>query len=175
LLLRKEIAAMTLLDAPKFDEIRDRRRRLILAGTAIVLGVAFIGWWLAAGRPVDWPWYWNNYWRGTGAVDRFFTAVEHNDMAKAYGVWMHDKDWQQHPQKYAGYSFDRFQQDWGPEAQNNDYGAIQSHQIKLAHMYGNVLIVAILVNGRKSKAIFLAYDTQNHTLGFSPVELYMGP
>jgi len=36
-------------------------------------------------------------------------------------------------------------------------------------------VVAVLINGRKSKALFLAYDTKTRTLGFSPVELYLGP
>jgi hypothetical protein len=43
-------------------------------------------------------------------------------------------------------------------------------------MYGNVLLVGVLINGRKSKALFLDYDPQTHTLNFSPpdVELYLG-
>jgi hypothetical protein len=166
---------MTLLDAPKFDEVRYRRMQWILWTSVTLAVVLFIGWWLLAGRPIDWPWAWNNHWRGKATVNRFLSAVEKNDLTTAYGIWNHDKDWQQHPQKYSGYAFDRFQQDWGPDAQNNDYGAITSHVIKEARMYGNVLVVAVLLNGRKSKALFLAYDTQNRTLGFSPVELYLGP
>jgi hypothetical protein len=166
---------MTLLDAPKFDEARYRRRQWILWSSVTLAVVLFVGWWLLAGRPIDWPWSWNSHWRGTATVNRFLSAVEKNDLTTAYGIWNHDKNWQQHPQKYSGYAFDRFQQDWGPDAQNNDYGAITSHVIKEARMYGNVLVVAVLLNGRKSKALFLAYDTQNRTLGFSPVELYLGP
>ncbi len=71
--------------------------------------------------------------------------------------------------------FDRFKEDWSPTGQENDYGAIQEPQAHAAHMYGNVLVVGIYINGRKSKALFLYYDTKNHTLGFSPVELYLGP
>jgi hypothetical protein len=44
-------------------------------------------------------------------------------------------------------------------------------------MYGNVLLVAILINGRKSNALDLDYEPKTHTLTFSPpgVELYLGP
>lgn len=207
---------MTLLDAPKFDEVRERRRRIAIFGSAGVLVVAFIGWWLLAGRPIDWPWMWNYHWRGESAVNAFMRDIEKNDMAAAYGVWIHDKDWQQHQAAYTAapwddfqkqhasnkdakavakaygdqvhdpdwqahsaalttYPFDRFQKDWGPNAANNDYGVISSHQIQAARMYGNVLVVAMLLNGRKSKPVFLSYDTQTRQLGFSPVELYLGP
>lgn len=166
---------MTLLDAPKFDTARDRRRRIIIYTSVSVLAVFIGGFWLAAGMPFDWPWTWNSHRLGTIAVDRFLRAVEKNDLPRAYGIWNHDKDWQQHPEKYAEYAFARFQQDWAPDSQDNDYGAIKSHVIRAARMYGNVLVVASLINGRKSKALFLAYDTQHKTLGFSPVELYLGP
>jgi hypothetical protein len=44
-------------------------------------------------------------------------------------------------------------------------------------MYGNVLLAAVLINGRKSKALNLDYDPKTRTLNFSPpgVELYLGP
>ena len=166
---------MTLMDAPKFDEVRDRRQRWALATTAVVLVVAFVGWWLLAGRPIDWPWTWNNHWRGTSTVNRFLKDVEKNDLAAAYGVWNHDEDWRLHTAKYAGYTFDRFQQDWSANGTANDYGTISSHKIQAARMYGNVLVVGVFLNERKSKAVFLAYDTHTHTLSFSPVELYLGP
>ncbi len=166
---------MTLLDAPAFDTVRDRRRRLIIYWSTGTFGALIIAWWMLAGLPLDWPWNWNYHWRGTIAVDRFLRAVEQNDMSKAYGVWNHDPNWQQHPDKYSNYTFARFQQDWGPNSADNDYGTIQSHALRAARMYGNVLVVAVLINGRKSKALFLDYDTKTRTLGFSPVELYLGP
>jgi hypothetical protein len=166
---------MTLLDAPQFDTVRDRRRRWIVYFSTGAFGVLILAWWLVAGLPLDWPWNWNYHWHGTVAVDQFLKAVEKNNLAGAYAIWNHDKDWQKHPEKYAGYPFSRFQQDWGPESQDNDYGAIKSHVIKAARMYGNVLVVAVLINGRKSKALFLDYDTKTRQLGFSPVELYLGP
>jgi len=167
---------MTLMDAPAFDEARDRRRQRILFVSGGLLLVLFIGWWLVAGRPVDWPWNWNNHMMGRSAANRFLAAVEKNDLPKAYGIWLHDQDWQHHAQNSA-YAFDRFQQDWSPTSPDNEYGAIQSHQIVAARMYGNGLLMAILINGRKSKALNLVYDPKAHTLTFSPpgVELYLGP
>jgi hypothetical protein len=168
---------MTLLDAPVFDEARDRRRRRSLAIAAGALFVLFVGWWLAASHPVDWPWNWNNHIRGRLAMNRFLTAVEKNDLPAAYGIWLHDKDWQQHPAKYSAYSFDRFQNDWSPASPDNEYGVIRSHKIVAERMYGNVLLMAVLVNDRKSKALNIDWDPKTHQLNFSPpdVELYLGP
>jgi hypothetical protein len=136
-----------------------------------------VGWWLVAGRPVDWPWNWNNHLRGRMTVNRFLTAVEKNDLPTAYGIWLHDPSWQQHPVLSGPYTFDRFQQDWSSQSSDNEYGAIQSHKIVAARMYGNVLLMAVLINGRKSKALDLDYDPKTRTLNFSPpdVELYLGP
>ena len=168
---------MTLLDAPKFDPAREKRRQVFLFSTAGFLLVLFIAWWLVAGRPVDWPWNWNNYLIGRSMVNNFLTDVEKNDLATAYGIWIHDKNWQQHPDKNSIYPFARFQQDWSPTSPDNEYGVIQSHKIALARRYGDGLLVAILINGRKSKALNLAYDPKTKTLSFAPegVELYLGP
>jgi hypothetical protein len=168
---------MTLLDAPVFDEARARRNRRILLGSVGLVVVLFIGFWLVAGRPVDWPWRWNNHLQGRRAVNSFLTAVEKNDLPTAYGIWIHDKNWQQHPAKGGAYPFSRFQDDWSSASPDNEYGIIQSHKIVAARMYGNVLMTASLINGRKSKALNLDYDPKTHTLNFSPegVELYLGP
>lgn len=168
---------MTLLDAPKFDEARARRRQRILTISASAVGVLFVAWWLVAGRPVDFPWNWNAHLFGRSAVNHFMEAVERNDLAAAYGVWVHDKNWQQHPSQHGVYPFSRFEQDWSPTSPDNEYGAIHSHQIAAARMYGNVLLVAILINGRKSNALNLDYDPKTRTLNFSPpgVQLYLGP
>ena len=168
---------MTLLDAPGFDEARDRRNRTILTGGVALLFILLIVWWLIAGRPVDWPWNWNAHLFGRSTVNRFLTAVEKNDLAGAYGIWMHDPDWQQHPQKYGVYPFSRFQDDFGPTSPDNEYAPIKSHQIAAARVYGNTLLVAILINGRKSDALNLDYDPKTKTINFSPpgVALYLGP
>jgi len=168
---------MTLLDAPVFDEARDRRRRTMLTGAAVLLGILFVVWWFIAGRPVDWPWNWDAHLFGRATVNRFLDDLEKNDLNAAYGVWMNDKDWQQHPQKYHVYPFSRFEQDWGNSSPDNEYAPIRSHKIAAARVYGNVLLVAVLMNGRKSDALNLDYDPKTKTLNFSPpgVALYLGP
>ena len=168
---------MTLLDAPKFDMARDQRKTLMMRIAAGVLLVLLVVWWLVAGRPVDWPWNWGHYLMGRAKVNRFLTAVEANDLAGAYGIWLNDKNWQQHQQQYTTYPFARFQDDWSATSQDNEYGAIKSHQIVLAGHYGNGVLVAILINGRKSDALDLAYDPKTGQLSFSPpgVNLYLGP
>jgi hypothetical protein len=168
---------MTLLDAPVFDEARDRRRRTIIWSAAGLLFVLFVTWWLVAGRPVDWPWNWNNHLLGRATANRFLVAVEKNDLPTAYSIWINDKNWQQHPGQTGTYPFSRFQQDWSPTSSDNEYGVIQTHKIVVARMYGNVLLMAVLINGRKSGALNLDYDPKTHTLNYSPPgeELYLGP
>jgi hypothetical protein len=168
---------MTLLDAPRFDEAGERRRRVIAytsVGSFILLVIVF---WIASGFPVDWPWHWYAHLRGRAVVNRFLTDVERNDMAAAYGLWLHDPHWQQHPMqdKDTGYTFARFQEDWSPTSNQNDYGAIKAHDIAAARITGNVLVVGVYINHHRSKPLFLAYDPKAKTLTFSPVELYLGP
>ena len=169
---------MTLLDAPVFDERKERRRSVLLYCSVAAVFVLFVCWWLVAGRPVDWPWHWNDNLFGRLTVNRFLSAVEQNDLTKAYGIWMHDPDWQKHPEAHKAYSFDRVEQDFSSQSPDNEYGAFHSHKIAESCMCGgNTLLVAILINGRKSGALNLAYDPNTKSLNFSPpgVELYLGP
>jgi hypothetical protein len=166
---------MTLLDAPVFDAARYQRRRTMSWSGFGLLVALFIGGWLVSGMPVDWPWNWWTHFRGRMTANHFLTAVEHNDLQKAYGIWIHDPDWQKHPDHTGPYAFSRFQQDWSPSSSANEYGVIRSHKIVAARISGNVLILAIRINGLKSNALFLDYDPKLHALGFSPVQLYLGP
>jgi len=162
---------MTLLDAPKFDEVSSRRRSVLLRGSFAAFLFLLIGSWLAVGHPLDGPWTWWTYWAGNRATDNFLHAVETNDMPQAFSIWENDKDWQQHAGKYSKYPYERFVEDWGPNSSANDYGTISSHQIVVKKIVGTELVVGAMINGRKSKPLFLAYDRSGHTLGFSPVEL----
>lgn len=166
---------MTLLDAPAYNEARERHHLEILWISVGTLLVLFIGFWLVSGRPVDWPWNWLIHLRGRHTINTFLKDVEHNDLPAAYAAWNHDPDWQKHPDKLGAYSFARFQQDWSPNSPENEYGSVQSHDIVAARMSGNVLLVGIRINGLKSKALFINYDPKSKQLGFSPVELYLGP
>ncbi|HLY41419.1 MAG TPA: hypothetical protein VKR52_09395 [Terracidiphilus sp.] len=207
---------MTLMDAPTFNEARYRRNRTILYSLVGFLVAAFIASWFISGRPVDWPWNWWTHFMGRVTVSRFLDTVEHDDLQKAYAIWMHDPNWQQHQAAFNAYPFDRFQkdkggsmdpkaldkayaaqvndpnwkrhseelksytfqrfeEDWSPKSSQNEYGVIRTHKIVAARMSGNVLLMGILINGLKTNALFLNYDPKDHSLGFSPVQLYLGP
>jgi hypothetical protein len=60
---------------------------------------------------------------------------------------------------------------------DNEYGPIRSYKIVLIGHYGNGVLIAILINGRKSDALNLAYDPKTRQLSFAPpgVSLYLGP
>ena len=168
---------MTLLDAPKFDQDRENRKRALLYGSGGLLFLVIVVFWLVAGHPADFPWNWWTHLRGRHTINHFMEMVEKNDLKQAYGIWMHDPNWQQHPEKYGAYTFDRFQADWGSNSSQNEYGVIQTHKIVAARVFRNVLLVGLLINGRKSKALFLTYYPKDHTLDFAQPdeELYLGP
>jgi hypothetical protein len=162
---------MTLMDAPKYDAVASRRRSQTLYGFLIGFVVLLLAAWFAVGHPLDGPWTWWTYWTGEHATEKFLGAVEANDLPRAYGIWVDDPAWQQHSVVDGSYTFARFSEDWGQNSSANDYGTIKSHRVVVEKMWGNVLVVGSLINGRKSKALFLSYDRKAHTLGFSPVEL----
>jgi hypothetical protein len=162
---------MTLMDAPKFDEVASRRRGIMLYGFFGGFLLLLLLGWLFVGHPLDAPWTWWTYWAGERSTEQFLQAVEKNDLPRAYGIWVNDFGWQSHADRYKNYPFARFQEDWGPNSPDNDYGTISSDQVVARKMWGDVLVVGALINGRKSKPLFLAYDRKAHTLGFSPVEL----
>ena len=162
---------VTLLDAPRYDAAKARKRARIALGSLAALCVLFVATWLAIGHPIEAPWNWYSYWRGQRVVDHFLHTVEANHLAEAYGIWNNDPDWQQHASRYTVYTFARFQRDWGPDSMDNEYGTISSHRIVVAKIWGSAVIVGSLMNGRKSHALFLAWDRRSHTLSFSPVEL----
>ena len=163
---------MTLLDAPKFDHARDRRNRRILIGTLSGILILFIGFWIGSGRPVDWPWNWPTYLVGRYRTNQFLVAVEKNQLEKAYGIWVHDPKWEEHPKKFH-YPYKKFLDDWMPGSPDNDFGTINSHKIVAAKIHGNVLLMAILVNERKSHALNIIYDPHDHSLDFSPEDVYI--
>ena len=165
---------MSLMDAPAYNEARERKKSLIIYGAAGLICVLFIGGWVAAGMPVDFPWNWWTHIRGRAVANEFMKDVEHNDLKKAYGVFIHDPTWEQHPNKDASYPFQKFQQDWAPNGEGNQFGAIHSHKIIAAKVSGNVLLIGFRFNNVKTETLTLAYDPKDHTLGFSPVELYLG-
>jgi hypothetical protein len=160
---------MTLLDAPKFDEKAAKRQRQIGIGALIAFGVVIIVYvvlWNTVFHTFE---FWA--WPAEHRLNTFMKTVESGDFSAAYAQWNQDPDWQQHKEKYSAYDIDQFTKDWGPMS---DYGKIHSHQIAMAKSYGNGVVIGVYINGGKTP-IFLRVDSKTKEIGFSPVELYVGP
>ena len=148
---------MTIFLAKEYDPAVDKRRR-VYAIAALVLAII-------AGFLVYHFWD----WREQHAVDKFLTAIEHKDYAKAYGLWNADPNWKQHPQKYSGYSFGTFELDWGP---TGEYGEIRSHHIREAMTPKNSsgVVVITMINDRK-EPLALWVEKKDHSITFLPPTL----
>ena len=146
---------MTLLDAPQYDPHRERRRRVRIA-SIVVLALLIVG--LA--------WEYHN-WPEEHVVDRFFSTLQAQNYEAAYGIWLHDPQWRQHPQKYTQYSYSDFYRDWGP---GGEWGLVKSHDIYgsgTPRGGGSGVIVEVVVNGRSEHARVWV-EKSDKTLSFSP-------
>jgi hypothetical protein len=146
---------MTLLDAPEYDEARARLRRIkIIAGLVLVIVLLGLAWNY-------------RYWSEERVVHRFFDALQRQDYETAYGIWMHDPDWKQHPQNYARYPYNEFYSDWGP---GGEWGLIKSHEFYASGTPkggGSGVIVEEIINGRAEHAR-LWVEKSDKTMTFSP-------
>jgi hypothetical protein len=159
---------MTLLDAPTYNPARANRNRNVIIGIiALILLVAITGF---LGFLTGHGWFFSTV-PSEHRVNKFLDAVEANDFSKAYGLWNNDADWQKHPDQYKLYDFNQFQKDWGPAS---DYGVIRSHQIVIVKAVGNGVVMGVNINGGKTP-LFLRVDNKTKQIGFSPIELYVGP
>jgi hypothetical protein len=159
---------MTLLDAPTFNAARARRNRNILISViAVVVLVAVVGF---LGFVTGHGWFFSTL-PSEHRVNKFLDTVEAKDFTKAYAIWNNDDDWQKHPDQYKLYDFNQFQKDWGPAS---DYGVIRSHQIVITKAVGNGVVMGVDINGGKTP-LFLRVDNKSKQIGFSPIELYVGP
>ncbi len=106
------------MDAQKFDDARARRRRnLIIVGIIVALILVWVVYHLR-----DYP--------DRLAVNKFFTALEHQNLDEAYAIWYRDPDWKQHPAKYSNYTLAEFSQDWGPAS---EWGAIRNYSVDCSY------------------------------------------
>ena len=148
---------MTLFEAPAYDASREKRNRMILISLLVLLVIAAIlGWEF-------------RHWRSEHLVNQFFTAIEHNDLKKAYGIWNNDPDWEKHPERYKEFPFVKFELAWGPAS---EWGTIRSHKIlaALTTKERTGVILAVQINDRTENA-FLIYNKKDGTVDFSPVEI----
>ena len=90
---------MTLLDAQEFDAGKARKRKKrVISAILIVIVVAILVWWF-------------RYWPEERVARQFFDALQRQDYNTAYGIWMQDPQWQQHPDTHPKYRFNEFYRD----------------------------------------------------------------
>ena len=160
---------MTLLNAPEYDDRSEKRKRNLLIGTGILL--ALIAVTSVGGFLLGHGWFFSNL-PAEHRVSTFFTALEAKDYSKAYGIYMNDAAWQQHPQKYE-YTLQRFTEDWTSESPVN--APITSHHVDISKTdgsgaFGTGIIVAVRVNG--DHKVFMFYIRKDGTLTWpAPHEL----
>jgi len=152
---------MTLLNAPEYDDSKEKRKLVLLVGSGILVALVVViclgGYLLGHG------WFFSNL-PAEHRVDAFFTSLEAKDYAKAYGFWYNDPEWQQHPQKYE-YTLKRFTEDWTTESPVK--GPITSHHVDISKTdgsgrFGTGIIVAVRVNG--DNKLFMYYIRKDGTL-----------
>jgi hypothetical protein len=159
--MRYSFKAMTIFQAEEYDFRKARRRNIAIAVAVIVVIVLGIFAWLYRNWPEE------------HTVQKFMTALENKDYKAAYGYWVADKEWEQHPQKYSQYPFADFYRDWGP---GGDWGEIKSFNVqgstvpKDSYSSGNGVVVAVTINHRKEPASIWV-TKKDHTLSFSPFEV----
>ena len=155
---------MTLFEAPQYDPIQARRKKIrlwVIIGAVIV--IVIVAWML-------------RYWPEEHTVDLFFDALQGQNFEKAYGIWMHDPDWKQHPQRYQQYTFQDFMKDWGP---GGEWGIIKSHHVDGAatpsgyngapYIRGSSgVVVVVTVNERVADKAHIWVQKSDKTLSFSP-------
>ncbi|MGO8984940.1 MAG: hypothetical protein ACLPHI_20100 [Terriglobales bacterium] len=132
---------MTLLDAPNYDPGKARRHK-------IAIGVVVVSVVVLAAL----AWIYRN-WPEEHVVDKFFTALQHQQYETAYGIYFNDLNWQQHQQKYPQYSYADFYRDWGP---GGEWGLIKSYRIygsaNTQKFGGGGAVVEVIVNERSERA-----------------------
>jgi hypothetical protein len=149
---------MTLLDAKEFDAEKEsrKRKRLVLIITVIVI-ILCLGWWF-------------RYWPEEHKVGKFFDALQKQDFKTAYGIWMHDPNWAQHPGEHAKYPFNDFYRDWGP---GGEWGPIKTVKVNGASKCpgpSSGVLVDVIVNDRTEHAQVWV-EKSDRTLSYPPCEL----
>ena len=147
---------MSLMDAPAFNERAAKRNQalLIAAGVlaALLVVLTLLGYILGHG------WLFTNL-PAEHRVNEFYEALETKDYAKAYGIYNHDPEWQQHADKYRGYPLQRFTEDW-TTSYSPVNGPVISHHIDVSKtdgtgFLGTGIIVAATLNSTHKAFIYV--------------------
>ena len=156
---------MTLFEAKPYDEARARKRRdIILAAIVAVIVIAIVLWQF-------------RYWPEEHIVNQFFDALQQQNFEQAYGIWMHDPNWKQHPEKYTRYPYNDFIKDWGP---SGEWGIIKSHHVDGAAVprgysgspfatASGVVVVVTINNRAEPRSMWV--EKKSRTITDSPVQV----
>jgi hypothetical protein len=149
---------MTLLDAQQYDPEKERKKKMrIISAVVLILLLLACGWWL-------------RYWPYEHVAGRFFDELQKQDFKAAYGIWMRDPDWQQHPERHPKYPFSEFYSDWGP---GGEWGTIKTQKVFGASTCpggGTGVIVDVVVNDRAEHAQVWV-EKSDKTFSFPPCDL----
>jgi len=124
------------MDAKEYDEAGARRRKRFIVG--------IIGTLLLVGLVV----YQFRHWPEQRLVEKFFVALQQQNYETAYGLYMADPTWKQHPQLHSMYPYNEFYRDWGP---GGEWGLVKSYKIYATGECpkgGSGVIVEVIVNQR---------------------------
>jgi hypothetical protein len=150
---------MTLLDAQEYDPQKARKRRMqIITAVTILVIAAALGWWF-------------RFWPEERVVGHFFEALQKQDYKTAYGIWMHDPQWAQHPDQHPKYPFNEFYRDCGP---GGEWGLVKTYKVYGASNCpggaSSGVVVDAVVNDRTEHAQVWV-EKSDHTLSYPPCEL----
>jgi hypothetical protein len=158
---------MTLLDAREDDPKQGRKRKIrgivAIAVVVVVLAVGLLGFLLGHG-------WWFRYWPEERIAGHFFNALQKQDYNTAYGIWMQDPDWRQHPDRHPKYPFGDFYRDWGP---GGEWGLVKTQRVYGASTCpggGTGVVVDVVVNDRAEHAQVWV-EKSDHTMSYPPCEL----
>jgi len=144
--------ATTIFTAGEYDPEKERRKRqriIALICLAIILGgLAYVF----------------RNWTYEHRVSQFLTLLEEKNYKQAYGLWLGDPNWEQHPAAHSNYSFEDFYKDWGP---GGDAGVIQSYHIAGSVAKGSGVIVVVSINNR-AEPVRLWVEKKDKSLTWSP-------
>lgn len=148
----------SLFDAPQYDPAAERRRIVKIAIAVVVLVVIAALLWF------------NRYWPQERRVEQFFAQLQAQNFEAAYGIWMNDPEWKQHPDAHQRYPYARFYQDWGPDG---EWGPIRSYRIVGAmksRPRSSGVVIGVRVNDRRDLCS-LWVEFKDQSLGFSPDQM----
>ena len=145
---------MALLNAPEYDARKEKLKIATIVGSASTVALLIL--LTLAGYVMGHGWLFTNL-PAEHKVDKFFTALEAKDYAKAYDLYTNG-----HP---TDYSLQRFTEDWTTES---PVGApIRNHHVDISKTdgtgnFGTGIIVAVRIND--TKKLFMWYQKSDGTL-----------